>query len=82
MYETKSKKKPLNLSPKSSTAALTSVDNKVTRLFVDETMANASADEPVREDYSCRCTESKTDPTIMCPSHWLSFTRKFAPSMH
>ncbi|MDR3612974.1 MAG: hypothetical protein P4L53_05355 [Candidatus Obscuribacterales bacterium] len=80
MYATKN---PPKSSTTSSTATLTSVSNhKVTRLFVDDTMTNATTQEPVREAYSCRCTESKTDPTIMCPSHWLSFTLKFAPAMH
>ena len=79
MYATKN---PPKFSTTSSTATLSSVNNKVTRLFVDDTMTNASTPGPVKEVYSCRCTESKTDPTIMCPSHWLSFSLKFAPAMH
>jgi hypothetical protein len=79
MYATKN---PPKFSTTSSTANLTSVNSKVTRLFVDDTMANASIKEPAKEAYSCRCTESKADPTIMCPSHWLTFTLEFSPAVH
>jgi hypothetical protein len=79
MYATKNTPK---FSTTSSTTTLTSVNSKVTRLFVDDTLANTSIDTPAKEPYSCRCTESKADPTVMCPSHWLTFTLKFAPAVH
>ena len=65
-----------------ATATLTAVSNKVTRLFLDENLAGRDSNEIAVPSYSCRCSESKVDPTIMCPSHWLSFTMQFAPSIH
>ena len=79
MYATKN---PPKFSTTSSTATLTSVSNKVTRLFVDDTLAKATAEPAAPKAYTCRCSESKVDPTIMCPSHWLSFTLQFSPAVH
>lgn len=79
MYATKN---PPKVSTTSSNAKLTSVTNKVTRLFVDETLAKPAAETATKSAYTCRCTESKADPTIMCPSHWLSFSLQFSPAMH
>ncbi len=57
------------LSPETPT--LSSVSRTVTRLVLDD--GNIEKDEKNSgSSYRCRCTEVKSNPEILCPSHWLS----------